>query len=271
MIPVTTRMRYFKVCLLYCLISIAFVAKAQVWELGIQGGGAGYIGDLNSSNPLKFSGYSASGFVKANFDPNWVLGVHFSKGKIGADDAKSKNSYFKERNLSFNTSLSELSLILDFNFLDYFAGKGRKPFSPYLYVGFGAVFFTPTTRMDGETYKLASYRTEDVKYKTMAMALPFGAGVKYNVSDRWSVLANLGYRNAYTDYLDDVSQNYIDKSTLSSTAEDLLRKALSDRSGEKTGLYVGEKDVQRGDYRKRDTYIFAGVGITYTFVSQKCF
>jgi hypothetical protein len=50
-----------------------------------------------------------------------------------------------------------------------------------------------------------------------------------------------------------------------------MQQILSDRSGEVTGIYTGVPNTQRGDFRKRDTYMFVGIGITYTFVSQKCF
>ena len=248
-------------------------AKAQVWEVGLQIGGAGYIGDLNPINPLKISGVSFGGFVKANFDPNWALSLNYNNGSIKADDAKSKYAQFNQRNLSFSNNLHEISLLVDFNFLDYFAGGGFKRISPYLYSGIAGVVFNPKANYQGNTYELPLYETEGAAYKTMALALPFGAGVKYNIGENWSLIGNIGYRTAYTDYLDDVSGYYPDPTAFANNDPSVQRIqiALSDRSGEFSGNYVGGKDVQRGDFRKRDNYMFVGIGITYTFVSQKCF
>lgn len=279
MIPVITRMRY-KQTLLVIVLSTLFAlnalnapnAKAQVWEVGVQAGGAGYMGDLNPTQPLKISGPSFGGFAKINFDPNWALSLNYNFGKIKADDAKSSNAGFRERNLSFSNKLHEFSLMVDFNFFDYFAGGGFSKFSPYLFAGIGGVIFKPKTVYQGKEYDLASYYTEGKAYKTYALSIPFGAGVKYRISERWSLMSNIGYRNAYTDYLDDVSGLYPDASKLSSDPTiRQMQQILSDRSGEVTGVYTGAPNTQRGDFRKRDTYMFVGIGITYTFVSQKCF
>lgn len=246
--------------------------SAQVWEIGLQAGGAGYIGDLNPTNPLKISGLSFGGFAKTNFDPNWALSFNYSFGKIKANDANSASEQFRQRNLSFNSKLHEFSLMVDFNFFDYFAGGGYSRFSPYLFTGIGAVVFDPKTTYRGSAYQLATYDTEGYNYKTYALSVPFGFGLKYHVKNNWSVFTNIGYRNAYTDYLDDVSKNYLDPDKYATDAN--IRQTqilLSDRSNEVLGYNIGGKDIQRGDFRKRDTYMFVGIGITYTFVSQKCF
>ncbi|RZL33776.1 MAG: hypothetical protein EOP00_32505 [Pedobacter sp.] len=266
----------FKKTLLAIILSFLFVGKssAQVWELGLQAGGAGYMGDLNPTNPLKISGLAVGGFVKANFDPHWALSFNYNNGNIKANDANSSNEQFRQRNLSFHTKLHEISFLVDFNFFDYFSGGGYSRFSPYLYTGVGAVIFSPKTMYQGAEYKLPQYYTEgqSESYKTVALSVPYGAGVKYNFKTNWTVLANIGYRNAYTDYLDDVSQTYLDPANLSTDPYiSDMQNALSDRSVEVLGRKIGDKGVQRGDFRKRDTYMFVGIGITYTFVSQKCF
>lgn len=273
MIPVIIRMIY-KLALLFAVFSTMFTIKteAQVWELGFQVGGAGYMGDLNPTNPLKISGHSAGLFVRANLDPNWGLSLNYTNGSIAARDSKSSNIQFQKRNLSFSNNLNELSLLVDFNFFDYFAGGGFRSFSPYLYTGIAGVIFNPTTEYNGVKYELPLYQTETKAYKTYALALPLGIGVKYRVGENWSLVGNIGYRTAYTDYLDDVSGNYPDPADYSNDPSiKSIQIALSDRSGELGGQIIGAKGVQRGDFRKRDTYMFVGIGITYTFVSQKCF
>jgi len=265
---------FYKTTLFAIILSSFFACKAvaQAWELGAQLGGAGYMGDLNPTNPLKISGFSFGGFVKANLDPNWALSFNYTNGRIKADDAKSGNEQFRQRNLSFTNNLHELSLLVDFNFFDYFSGGGLSRFSPYLYTGVGAVLFNPKTIYQGRTYDLAIYQTEGEEYKKNAMSIPIGFGLKYNLKSNWTLMGNIGYRNAYTKYLDDVSGYYIDPDKYSTEPSIRgMQQILSDRSNEVLGYNVGGKGVQRGDFRKRDTYMFVGIGITYTFVSQKCF
>ena len=72
----------------------------------------------------------------------------------------------------------------------------------------------------------------------------------------------MGYRIVFSDYLDDVSGKYPNPSNL----YDDTARMLSDTSLDK-GVKVGQ---QRGDGNDGDKYLFVGIGLTYTFVSQKC-
>ncbi len=69
---------HFKKIVISSLLSIGLlsIANAQRAEIGVNGGGSGYIGDLNQFNPLKISGINAGAFAKINFDPHWGLGLH---------------------------------------------------------------------------------------------------------------------------------------------------------------------------------------------------
>jgi opacity protein-like surface antigen len=255
------------------IMMISLNMKAQTFEIGFSGGGAGYIGDLNPKL-LKLSGISAGAYLKANFNPYWSLGIHYQHGRIKANDASSDNAQYRARNLSFYTPLNEVSLQVDFNFLEYFAGGGPKYFSPYIFAGVGGVLFNPKTKFQDEEYKLSFYRTEGqtTAYRHYAITIPFGAGIHFRLKENWGLFTQVGYRTAYTDYLDDVSGRY-PKTTVWGPADVNLpvRMALSDRSGETTGVYLGTPGTQRGDFRKKDTYMFVGVGISYTFFSGKCY
>src|SRR5690606_24052170 len=97
----------------------------------------------------------------------------------------------------------------------------------------------------------------------------------YNISGQWSLIGEIGYRTAFTDYLDDVSKTY----PLIENEPDLSRKILSDKSFFRklpdgstayNFLFIDKPGTQRGDYRKRDTYMFIGLTLTFTFISDKC-
>ena len=68
--------------------------------------------------------------------------------------------------------------------------------------------------------------------------------------------SQIGYRTALTDYLDDVGGYY----TGNATPDDPSIIGGAGRIG-----------TQRGDLRKRDNYMLVSIGISYNFVSQKCF
>jgi len=250
------------------LVFLSFSLKAQTWEFGVGAGGAGYMGDLNPKNPVKVSGYSFGAFAKRNFNGYLSARLNYTYGKIAAADSNSNNLQFRDRNLSFTTTLSEVSLIGEFNFMHYIPDAGKNKYSPYLFLGVASLNYTPTTIYNGAKYDLRAAQTEGEPkpYPTSTFAALYGAGIKYNVAGKFTLGAELGYRNAFTDYLDDVSGVYVNKG-----AGQSVSKALADRSGEKTGIYLGIPGTQRGDSRPRDTYFFAQVTFSYTFVTQKCY
>jgi hypothetical protein len=263
--PEITRFAPMSRLLLLLLFSVAsFTVKAQTWEIGGGAGGAGYMGDLNINNPVKISGFSVGAFVKRNFSGYLSAKLNYTFGTISAADSNSNSQQFRNRNLSFTTTLSEISLIGEFNFLHYIPEAGKNRFTPFVYLGVSAVNYFPSTVYQGKTYLLRGQSTEREKkpYSTTAIAIPYGAGVKYNIMGKLTLAADIGYRNPNTDYLDDVSGVYPVNGN---------GNRFTDRSGEKTGVYIGKPGTQRGDYNPRDTYFFTQITISYTFVTQSCY
>lgn len=251
--------------------SIILDVSAQTWEVGGFVGGSGYMGDINPVKPYKVSDLAFGGQVKRNLDGYWALKLNVMHGKIAADDAKSSNEYQRDRNINFFSPVTEISFQTEFNFFNYFPGSlpgnGTRKATPYLFTGIGGVLFNPKTRYAGDVYVLHDYVTEGVdlsdRYKRYSLSVPYGAGMKYNISGNWNMIGEIGYRTAFTDNLDDVSGKYPD---FLSPQFNTLDGVLSDPSANQ----IGKPGVQRGDFRKRDTYMFAGLSLTYTFVSIKC-
>jgi len=256
-----------KFVLIIFLFLLSYNLKAQTWEFGGGVGAAGYMGDLNINDPVKPSGPSFGLFAKYNFDGYLGLRINYSFGIIAAADSNSSNPQFRQRNLSFTTTLNEVSVLAEFNFMRYIPSVTTTKYTPYLYLGAALVNYNPTTVFNGQKYDLRPLETEGEKkpYPTTAIAIPYGAGFKYNVSSSVTLGVEIGYRNPNTDYLDDVSGNYV------FAGHNTLQEQLSDRSGEKTGVYIGSPGTQRGDGSSRDTYFFTQFTISYTFISKKCY
>lgn len=257
------------IAFLFFLIS---PASAQTWEIGGFAGGSGYMGDINPVKPYKVTDLAFGGQIKRNLDGYWALKLNVMHGKIAANDANSSNEYQIERNINFFSPITEVSFQTEFNFFNYFPGSlpgnGTRRITPFLFTGVGGVLFNPKTVYGdpAEVYTLHDYATEGLdlseRYKRYSLVVPYGAGVKYNVKGNWNLISEIGYRTAFSDYLDDVSGTYPENLSPRYTLQ--LRDVLSDPSG------VARPGAQRGDFRKRDTYMFVGLSLTYTFVSQKC-
>jgi len=258
----------FKVFML--IMITACTSRAQTWEIGVTAGGLGYNGDLNQKNFLQINQLGYGFNVKRNFDAYWSLKLGFLKGKVSDDESKSKSVYERTRNLSFFTPINEGNMILEFNFFDYGFNDGQTRFTPFLFTGIALTMFNPKTTFNGSEYELKYYKTEgQTDYNTTTYSIPFGAGVKYNFGNYFNIIGEIGYRNLNTDFLDDVSGLYptavqLQDPNPNNTA---ARVALADRSINK----IANPGSQRGDFRKKDSYVFVGITLSYTFVSQNCY
>lgn len=258
-----------RVLIIAAIVLLSFTARAQTWELGFNVGGAGYMGDLNQRNPVKVSGLAIGGFLKRNFNGYLSAKLQYTLGEIQGADSTSKFQEFRDRNLSFVTRLNEVSLIGEFNFFEYQPENNKSIFTPFIFAGVGTVNYHPRAMYQGTMYDLRPLATEGQakSYSTTTLTIPYGVGIKYNFSGKLNLIADIGYRATRTDYLDDVSGYYAPASSFT----DPLALTLADRSGERTGVYRGVPGTQRGDLRKRDTYLFIGLTISYTFVTQNCY
>jgi len=242
---------------------------AQNWELGVTAGGMGYMGDLNPHQFHKINNLAVGGVVKRNFDGYWSLKFSLLAGKVSARDADAKYPEQVNRNLQFFSPVTEGSFQVEFNFFDFGIDYGQRRFTPYVFAGISVFGFNPKAKYGDTVYELKYLATEKAEadgaaYKTIATAIPIGAGVKYQLSERLNLAAEFGFRTAHTDHLDDVSQRYpaIDPASSNSA----VRMYFSDPSI----IKIGDPDIQRGDFRKKDTYIYTGITLSYVFRSNNC-
>ncbi len=227
-------------------------------EVGILIGGSYYIGDLN---PRKhFNSVQPAGGIFYRYTPNYRYafrgGVNF--GTIMADDSQSSDEDQLQRNLNFKSRITELNLIAEFNFLEYRISNDKYKFTTYLFLGIDVFTFRPQAQVNNQWVDLQPLRTEgeDKRYKLTQMSIPFGIGLKMNVSKQVGIGFEWGPRKTFTDYLDDVSGTYPDPTIKPYTSE--LSQKLSDRS-KNAGSNVNE---QRGNPRTKDWYIFFGVTLS---------
>lgn len=232
-----------------------------------------------------------------------------------ADKNDSKNGVFRyQRNLSFRNRIKELSVVAVFDlFENQSTYISRVKWTPYASLGV-AVFHhnpqaqvpryqVPKTAADvtnpipmpnaGEWVDLQPLGTEgqyaDLQpgdanygikpYKRIQVAIPFSIGARFRLNEVMDLSAEFGFRYLFTDYIDDVSKNYVD---LGVFGNDELAKAMSYRSFELnpantwespsrdgTTYYVihgyGEetKDNVRGNHNDKDIYTVLTFRLTY--------
>ena len=255
--------------------------ERQIWEFGLFGGAANYVGDIRPDYKELYNVFNpaAGAFLRINFHPRWAVRGAFTAGKTEGDDFYATSAFEKTRNLSFHSNVYEASIILEFNFFEYILRSKTDYFTPYLFVGVAGFHFNPKADYQGETYELQPLGTEGQQfpdftdnepYKLYDFAIPYGGGFKYNLTSNLTLGFEIGYRSTFTDYLDDISQNYVDPAIIRSGQNGPIAAALADRSIELASEPIGVPGRQRGDSKNNDAYIFSGISISYTFTNLLC-
>jgi hypothetical protein len=267
--------RIFKYILPFFLLFSTIHAEAQYDELGFMIGVSRYKGEL-SRNMIGANLLSpAFGFMyRHNWDRRWSWKIEMNFGRITGDDAEAKNDFELDRNLSFHSSIFEISPQLEFNFFPFEIGSTDYAFTPYIFTGLSVFHFNPKADLNGEEYELQPLGTEgqgsngEKKYKRWQMAIPIGGGIKVSLG-RIGIGLEVGARRSYSDYLDDVSTTYPDMAKLqaASGTEAVL---LSDRSFSRldTSNHIPVYMKQRGNASDNDWYLFAGITFYFRLSSS---
>lgn len=231
-------------CLLLAILSTRAYSQSVSsgdgkWEAGFNFGPMFFLGDLGGSagigkpfvKDLDFPLTNLSKTLYGAYYPSELIGIRlaFNHGVLKGDDSKAPNKGGAEvdrlqRNLSFKSSILEATLMLEiyptviFEQYEEMQGKLR----PYVVAGIGAFKFNPKAKdpATGQWVKLQPLMLEgqgmaeypDRKpYKLTQMEIPFGGGVKYWVKENMYVGIEILHRKLNTDYIDDVSTGYIDR------------------------------------------------------------
>lgn len=275
-------MRQLLASLIICIPISLFAQNSivQEGEFGIGIGAAHYFGDLNTRAKLNRPKPSAGIFFRKNFGNYIAMRISGNYAQLGYSDVyNTHNEFMHRRNLSFNTNVWELGLQGDFNFYRFLPGDPEFRFTPYVTFGISAFNYDPYAYLNGDKYFLRQLGTEGQAidslhrkpYSSMAIAFPFGVGIKYSINERINVGFEVVYRFANTDYLDDVSTTYVDPALFPLNPDGSYSSAylLSDRSYE-TGERIGIKGRQRGNSQNKDAFATALFYISFNLQSYKC-
>ena len=255
-----------KISCLFLLLSFTILAQSQV-QVGLFGGISNYVGDMTEKAYKNSNG--AIGITAGYQILNRVnLRAGFTFAKVNAADSLIGQDDIRARNLSFQSKISEFSLIAEFNTFD----MSYKRWSPYVFAGLAVYHFNPYT-FDQQNNKvfLNPLGTEGQglpgypeTYSLTQLALPFGGGIKYNVSDKVRIALEVGLRKLFTDYLDDVSGNYADANDLfinrGQQSVDLSYREDELVNGDPNYPAKGET---RGSPKYKDYYYLTGLHLTY--------
>jgi hypothetical protein len=268
--------------MLYGTLVKANDAEGSGHDVGFSVGPNFALTDLGGANKIgspflrdvdfKATRFCISAFYRYNVNKFFAVRANLMYGMVKADDSNTDgkapgpdgppdDSWFRaRRNLNFETHLFEFQALAEINLKKYLhdAGSGSKErWSPYIAGGLGFFYFNPYTKLNGDKVKLKPLGTEgqNIGYKKPYSNFQFDlmalVGIKYNVTERFSIAIEGVYHQTFTDYLDDVSGSYInpqDISKLSPEGQILQNRSNAGRYPENQFNFVeGQREWRTSD------------------------
>lgn len=253
--------------------------KEIQYEAGMLLGGANYLGEIGGIDDPRASILdvrlgqttpTVGGFFRIGLHPRIGLKTSVNFVQIKGEDASSTNPARRARNLNFRNRMVEFGLTAEIIYASLGdltnEGSSNPNFTTNLdftvFGGFYGVLHNPTARItfdpnnmwEDRYYELRPLRTEGQmeEYAKLIAAIPFGFGFNVNVRNTWKFGLEASYRTTFTDYLDDISGQYADPSTL-----DPLAQALSSQSNEYVIALINDPSsgsVANHQYSEAGTY-----------------
>jgi hypothetical protein len=211
------------------------------FEIGINVGPMNFLGDLGGNKGKGTLGPKDNdlpvtniiGGISASYYPSEWLGFRLAGniGRMAGDDGYVKDHGGWEqarlyRNITFRSPLYEAYAGIEFfptALISINNGWGLPRFRPYVIAGIGAFKFKPQgvytdaagndkwidlkpLRLEGQ----GMVETGIPEYKLYSYNVPVGVGIKYDITERLTFAIEFIHRKTGTDYIDDVSNRYVD-------------------------------------------------------------
>ena len=197
-------------------------------------------------------------FGRVGFNYGRVTGDDYSTATASGDESQ-RGRY--ARNFHFRNDIMELSAVFELDLLPSNSGaRGRFPINPYAFFGAAGFYHSPKAiapEFDqagnpvaeaGSWVDLQSLGTEGQNLDTLGtspyskfqFAIPAGFGVKVKLTGNLDLNVEFGLRFLFTDYLDDISGEYIDLAAFDGDDYALVR-AMSERGAESSALFTGSE------------------------------
>lgn len=255
---------------LIAVLLFPFLVQAQNTYISARVGVAGYYGDLQPKMiSLKQVKPMLSIGLRNDLTEHIALRGYFTYTNLQADDKRGTAS-MQKRNLNFSTRLMELELSGQYNILSL----NDHWWTPYVFAGIGVFSYKPyTTNTNGEKVYLRDLSTEgqgivpgSSPYKLLQMSIPFGFGAEYSINEDMRVGLEFGFRKTFTDYIDDVSNQYVDRNILLN-AKGQTAVDLAWRGDEIDGSSYPPGGSMRGNPNNNDGYYYIAATFTMRLVS----
>ena len=281
-----------------------FTSQKRYYYAGVGINALNYFGDIAPksnifSTKIGFTRPGFTGVVGYRIGPRYTIQASLSYGRLQSDDNTAADptgdvsKYRYVRNLHFRNDIWEMAVV---GIFDLYQNQGsyltRVQLTPYALIGIAGFHhnpkaLAPATNIHtnaalpeagqwvalqplGTEGQYSDLETDDSNYgikpySLWQVSIPFGLGVRYRLGEALDISADITFRWLFTDYIDDISRNYVDLGVLNSD----LARVMSDRSQEAVAAKTGNaRDISAWqdtihDYPGRDGqtyYVINGFG-----------
>jgi len=224
-----------------CFCVLTTNAYSQFHELGLFVGGSNYIGDIGTDQYLNPNSPAFGLIYKWNITDRYSFRGGITLTKLIENETNSSDLNRYNRSYSFENSIQEVTLGVEFNFKEFNLHDADFNFTPYLFYGlsyfrYDQYFITPNGP--------GGIAGNNFFGKDQEFAIPFILGLKLNPNPLFILGFEMGARYALTDNID----------------------------GSNPGnQYVNDLDLKFGNIANNDWYIFMGFTISFTFGDLPCY
>ena len=239
-----------KLILFFLLISFQCIGQKTTIGFGV--GGSNYWGDLNTPSfvdNVQRTSFAFQVHVKQYITPKIDIRFNALFGKVYGDDSESAADWQQRRNIDFNSTLKEYSLMLEYNLVDIISDKAEYRMTPFVQAGIALFQFNPKTNYINDQGQTVSVELQPLgtegqglagygeRYSLSQISIPIGGGIRYAINDNLTLGLELVGRFTFTDYIDDISTSYpVNEDLLLNGQRGVLASQLSYRGDDFLGL-----------------------------------
>ena len=295
--------RYFvqkKIILSLAIVFVSVLYKGQRHEIGVQLGMSNLVGDIGKTNyilqkpvlsNMRDYGMPFYGSVlyRMNFNPYQTVRINLGYIHIQFIDAVAKELYRQNRKLWGTNSIVELDALFEYNFFPV-NDEQKGMASPYVFGGIGALLAnTPQAILEADFRRVGGAAQTPVdntdflmtptytSTKKIAMAVPFGVGIKYKFNYNWSLFGEVMFRPTFSDTIDysvidksDVKVTYNKDILMPGTTKSLLQdEQFKPEVERRTEEFL--KNRQIGNINSKDWLNSISIGLSYSFGRPPCY
>lgn len=218
----------------FIFILSTHLGGAQIYEIGIIGGGTNVIGDVGSTTFVAPKKPALGGIVRWNRSPRHSYRASVMYTTLFGNDHLSSDPKRELRGYNFNARSLEVSAGIEFTFLDFDLHRRSFNFSPYI--------FTGVSMMNHPNFYYSNNTLVSEKTRSNAFGIPIALGLKVTLTEHIIFGIEIAARYTFSDELD---------GSVPDTKE--LKK------------------LRIGNINNTDWYVFSGMTLTYTFGRNPCF